>query len=213
MRQLRQGLWAMESSSSWGCNTFLIADDGRLLLVDPGPSFQLNRLARELRAAGRSPYQVTDILLTHYDPDHARSAAEWRRRTRATVWLGSADIEILRTRKVPGPRLRRFMMSLLRLPQLPDGIVELRGEVTVAPGLTALPTPGHTPGHYAFRWQDAALIGDAALSGPDGQLIPFAMKLMVTDLPQSEATRKMLSGLPVNLFCPGHSPAVERHGH
>ena len=47
----------------------------------------------------------------------------------------------------------------------------------------------------------------------DGQLIPFAMKLMVTDLPQSEATRKMLSGLPVNLFCPGHSPAVERHGH
>ena len=46
MRQLRQGLWAMESSSSWGCNTFLIADDGRLLLVDPGPSFQLNRLAR-----------------------------------------------------------------------------------------------------------------------------------------------------------------------
>ena len=92
MRQLRQGLWAMESSSSWGCNTFLIADDGRLLLVDPGPSFQLNRLAGELRAAGRSPYQVTDVLLTHYDPDHARSAAEWRRRTRATVWLGSADV-------------------------------------------------------------------------------------------------------------------------
>lgn len=93
MRLLRPGLWAMESSSSWGCNTFLIADAGRVLLVDPGPSFQLNPLARELRAAGRSPYDVTDILLTHYDQDHSRSAAEWRRRTQATVWLGADDAE------------------------------------------------------------------------------------------------------------------------
>ncbi|CAN5169800.1 hypothetical protein BH11ACT1_BH11ACT1_16750 [soil metagenome] len=104
MLQLRPGLWAMQPSS-WGCNTFLIAHAGRVLLVDPGPAFQLDRAARELRAAGRSPYDVTDILLTHYDWDHARSAAEWQRRTGATAWLGAADVEILRTGMVPDPEL------------------------------------------------------------------------------------------------------------
>ena len=47
----------------------------------------LNRVARELRAAGRSPYEVTDILLTHYDIDHTGAAAEWQRRTGARTWL------------------------------------------------------------------------------------------------------------------------------
>jgi glyoxylase-like metal-dependent hydrolase (beta-lactamase superfamily II) len=203
----------MESSSSWGCNTFLIADAGRVLLVDPGPSFQLNPLARELRAAGRSPYDVTDILLTHYDQDHSRSAAEWRRRTQATVWLGADDAEILRSRKVPGPRLRRIMMALLGLARLPEGTVEMRGDVTVIPGLTALPTPGHTPGHYAFLWHDAALIGDAALTAPDGELCPFTPQQLMTDAVQADATFQMLCTLQVRIFCPGHSPARVRSDH
>lgn len=211
MRLLRPGLWAMESSSSWGCNSFLITDAGRVFLVDPGPSFQLDRLARELRAAGRSPYDVTDILVTHYDQDHTRSVPEWQRRTGATVWLGAADAEILRTREFPGGAFRRFMVRVLRPPQLPEGTVELEGEVTIAPGLTALPTPGHTPGHYAFIWRDAALIGDAADSGPDGELVPFSPSTM-TDRTQGDATREMLSALPVRLFCPGHSAATERGG-
>ena len=212
MLLLRSGLWVMESSSAWGCNAFLIADAGRVFVVDPGPSFQLNRLARELRAAGRSPYEVTDILLTHYDQDHSRSAAEWRRRTKATVWLGADDAQILRTREVPGPRFRRFMMALLGLAELPEGTIEMRGEVTIAPGLTALPTPGHTPGHYAFLWHDAALIGDAAVTGPDGELIPFPRRALMTDAVRADATFQMLSGLPVRIFCPGHTPAVERCG-
>ncbi|HQY34459.1 MAG TPA: MBL fold metallo-hydrolase, partial [Actinotalea sp.] len=211
MLQLRPGLWAM-TSSSWGCNTFLVADAGRVLLVDPGPSSQLDPVARQLRAAGRSPHDVTDILLTHYDWDHTRSAAEWHRRTGATAWLGAADVEILRTRTVPGPRLRQLTVRLFRLPDLPDDTVELRGEVTVVPGLTAVPSPGHTPGHYAFVWHDVALIGDAALVGPDGELVPFSPSQMMTDPAQGDASRAMLSSLPVRQFCPGHGATVERLG-
>jgi hydroxyacylglutathione hydrolase len=209
MQLLRPDLWALDSSGRWGCTTYLIAADDRVFLVDPGPSLQLNPVARELKAAGRSPLDVTDILLTHYDQDHTRSAPEWQRRTGATVWLGAADAELLRTRDFPGSAMRRFMVWLLRPPQLPEGTVELRGEVTLAAGLTALPTPGHTPGHYAFLWRDAALIGDAADSGPNGELVPFP-RYMMTDPTQADATREMLSSLPVRIFCPGHSAAVER---
>lgn len=210
MKLLRPGLWAMESSSSWGCNTYLVATAGRAFLVDPGPSFQLNPVARELKASGRSPYEVTDILLTHYDWDHSHSAAQWRRRTGATVWLGAADAEVLRTGRVPGTRLRRFLCWAYRLSELPEGTVELSGEVTVAAGLTALPTPGHTPGHYAFVFGDVALIGDAADSQSDGELRPFTLRQLMTDSAQADASRAMLSALPVAMFAPGHSPAVER---
>lgn len=34
-RAPRPGLWAMESTSSWGCNTFLIAEAGRVLSSIP----------------------------------------------------------------------------------------------------------------------------------------------------------------------------------
>lgn len=211
MKQLRPGLWKMESSSSWGCNTYVIEDEGRVFLVDPGPKFQLNRIAREVSAAGRSPYDVTDVLLTHYDQDHTRSAAQWRRRTGATVYLGAADVQVLRSHVVPGSWQRRLMMRLLGLAELPEGTVELHGQVTIAPGLTAIPAPGHTPGHYAYLWRDVALIGDTAHCGPDGELEPFDAALM-TDLQQSEQTRAMLSALPVRLFCAGHSDPVERRG-
>ncbi|CAN5169509.1 hypothetical protein BH11ACT1_BH11ACT1_16740 [soil metagenome] len=80
------------------------------------------------------------------------------------------------------------------------------------PGLTAVPSPGHTPGHYAFVWHDVALVGDAALTGADGELTPFAPRLLMTDPAQGDATREMLSALPVRMFCPGHSAAVERSG-
>ena len=209
MIRLRPGLWRMESSSSWGCNTYLIEDEGRVFLVDPGPKFQLERVARELRAAGRSPYDVTDVLLTHYDQDHSRSAAELRRRTGATVYLGAEDAQILRSHQVPGSWQRRFMMRLLGLAELPEGTVELRGEVAISPGLTALPSPGHTPGHYAFLWRDVAFVGDAANCGPDGELVPFDRALM-TDPVQADATREMLCSLPVRLFCAAHSDPVER---
>lgn len=70
-------------------------------------------------------------------------------------------------------------------------------------GLTALPAPGHTPGHYAFTWRNVALIGDAALAGPDGELLPFTPTKMMTDPEQSDETRAMLSALPAAASCPG----------
>jgi len=95
------------------------------------------------------------------------------------------------------------MMALLGLARLPEGTVEMRGEVTVIPGLTALPTPGHTPGHYAFLWHDAALIGDAALTAPDGELCPFTPQQLMKDAVQADATFQMLCTLQVRIFCPG----------
>ncbi len=106
--------------------------------------------------------------------------------------------------------MRRFFVTIFQLPHLPDRVTELRGEVAITPSLRAVPSPGHTPGHYAYVWRDVAFIGDAADTGPDGELVAFDASMM-TDLHQGDATREMLSALPVNMFCPGHTPPRERH--
>lgn len=205
MRELRSGLWAMESPRM-SAHGYLLTTAGRVFLVDPGMSFDFKVLSRELAASGRSPRTVTDILLTHYDIDHASSAAEWQRRTGATVWLGAEDAEILRSGTAPATRFRRIMARWL--PTLPANVVELRGEVTIAPGLTAVPTPGHTPGHYAFLWEDVALIGDVAVGARNGELRSDGFR--AADAAQADATMAMVEALPVRAFCPGHGHIVER---
>lgn len=206
VEQLRPGIFRMDASGM--ANTYLVDLDGRVLLVDPGMTRQLNPLAREFRDAGRSPFDVTDLLLTHYDFDHTQAAAEWARRTGATTWMSAVDAEILRTGRVPDTPFRRFV-GWFPLPELPTGLVELSGEVEIVPGLVALPAPGHTPGSYAFVVGDVAFIGDAAQSRRDGELRPMAAMLM-SDVAQGDATRAMLTSLPVRLFCTGHTTPTER---
>ena len=36
------------------------------------------------------------------------------------------------------------------------------------PGLTALHTPGHTPGHHSFRFRDVLFVGDTATADATG---------------------------------------------
>lgn len=205
MKQLRPGLFLMDASAM--ANSYLLLRDDRVLLIDPGFTWQLSALGRELVTAGLSPYHVTDILLTHYDVDHAQSAAEWARRTGARVWLGGADADVLRTGQAPSTPLRQLLRHWL--PELPPGLVELRGEVEIGSGVRAIPTPGHTPGSYAFVVGDAAFIGDTAMTRRNGQLTAMPALLM-TDVAQGDRTRAALADMPIRLFCAGHTPPVER---
>ena len=93
MQQLTQHAFWL--TSAVGAHCYWLDAGDRVAIIDPGMKAGLNRVARELRQAGRSPYEVTDILLTHYDIDHTGAAAEWQRRTGARAWLGAADAAIL----------------------------------------------------------------------------------------------------------------------
>lgn len=202
MQPLTSNTWRL--SASVGANAYLVRIAGRLLLVDPGLELGLHRVARDVRAAGFAPRSVTDILLTHYDPDHAGAAYEWQRRTDATVWLGGDDVDILQGRTKPPTALRRAM-ALPGLPKLPHNLRRLEEGTEIAPGLTAVPTPGHTPGHFAFVTDEIAFIGDAANTDSTGWLAPFPVALM-SDLSAGLRSRDRLAGLDVAWFAPGHTP-------
>lgn len=208
MQQLAPGIWWI--SESLIANAYLVRSGDRLALIDPGTAPELNRVARALFAAGIAPRSVTDILLTHYDVDHAGSAAEWQRRTGARTWLGAQDAAVLTgATPPPGTPFRQFMASVLPMPELPRNLVLLEGPTEILPGLVALPAPGHTPGHFAFTYAGVGFIGDAAKVDAQGALLP-GPRLTMSDVTLGDHTRFELSALDVDWFCAGHSKPARR---
>ena len=204
MKQLtRDAFWL---TSSVGAHCYWLDAGDRVAIIDPGMKGGLNPVARELRAAGRSPYEVTDILLTHYDIDHTGAAAEWQRRTGARTWIGAADAAIL-TGAVPPPAtpFRQFM-SMFTPVELPGKLQLIEGDTELWPGLIALHTPGHTPGHHSFRYDRVLFVGDTALADSNG-LRPMQPFLM-SDIMQGLADLARLQATGAEWVCCGHSDPV-----
>ncbi len=191
-----------------GANCYWIdLGSDQVAIVDPGTSLGLNRVARELRRAGRSPYEVTEILLTHHDVDHAQVAAEWQRRTGARVWLGAADAAILTGAARPVSPRRQFT-SRIGTPELPGRLQLLAGDDEILPGLTALQTTGHTPGHHSFRFDGVLFAGDAARCA-EGRLIPM-LTFFDDDPRKANASLSRLRALDVDWYACGHSDPARK---
>ncbi|MFE4948988.1 MBL fold metallo-hydrolase [Leifsonia sp. NPDC056665] len=201
MREVIPGVHRLQSARAG--NAYLIEEGDRAVLVDTGLRSGAEAVVAEL-AAARIP-RVTDVVLTHYDPDHVGGAAAVQHATGARVWLGAADARILRGEEPPPTRMRRamFRSGWLGRAELPD-LTELSdtAETGVAPGVVAVPAPGHTPGHHLVRWRGVAFIGDAArVSG--GRLVHLP-GLLISDRAAADATLAAIAASAPRLVCPGH---------
>lgn len=185
----------------YGTNCWLLAPAGsdETVVVDPG--FEPDEVRRILTAAGRRPAAV---VLTHAHADHAGSAGAFA--GDLPVWVHAEDALAFEDPDRWGPGYARELAPVKDLRTFEDG------DVLVEAGLrlTALHTPGHTPGSSCFRveGEGAVLSGDLVFAGTIGR----------SDFSNSdpEAMRRSLVrflGMPDQLLVlPGHGPrtTVER---
>lgn len=206
MKKLPNGAFALEHSR--GANGYVLPLRDGYAVVDPGMKAGAQSVIAELTAAGLLG-SVHHILLTHYDLDHAGAALALTEETGAQLWIGRADADILAGRQPAGTFSRRITSSIGR-PKLPD-TVHFLGESPGFPAdITALGTPGHTPGHYAFGWADSVFCGDAVRVRKDGTLKQFP-RLLITDKVAALASTLVLESLDVGWICPGHGNVTARH--
>ncbi len=148
--------------------TIPVVDTGRTqVMFDVGTGGQLARtagqLATNIQAAGLDPARIGIVVITHFHGDHITglttrdnqpvfpnaevvvSAAEWR------FWSDrSNEGKVRESQRVHfANTARRFGPYAGRIRQIEDG-----QEVT--PGIRAVSTPGHTPGHTSFLVADGA---------------------------------------------------------
>lgn len=205
MRTITGNCYQLQRSR--GANGYLIRTAGHTAVVDPGFAGGYDAVLGELADAAPVVGPVTDILLTHYDADHSQVVHRLQRKLGAAVWLGTADAAILRREVPPPTRIRRTLFRLAPA-DFPDGVTELDGERELFDGVTAFPTPGHTPGHMAYQFGDVLFSGDAVRVDRDGGIKRFYGPLN-SDNPLAARTtadlRQRLDRGAVAWVCAGHN--------
>ncbi len=175
-----EGVWWLEDTR--GSNVYVArASDGSYVIVDSAFREAAGAIAWQARRiAGDAP--ITHLLLTHEHFDHTGGASALRDTLGVRVALGAADCEPgseggWQARRSPlrgrprGPLARAFAPRSLPVTTPVDVPIDARGEV--APGIEAVPVPGHTPGSTCFVLSEAgvprvAFIGDLVISHREG---------------------------------------------
>jgi glyoxylase-like metal-dependent hydrolase (beta-lactamase superfamily II) len=143
-------------------NTYLINTGSKLVLIDTGAAGlfgpTLGNLINNLKAAGYKPEQVDEIYITHMHPDHVGGlmAEGGIAFPNATLRIDKRDVD--------------FWLSDANLAAAPDGnkgffqgamasvkpyvsagkLKPFEGNTELVPGIRAVSTYGHTPGHANY---------------------------------------------------------------
>lgn len=157
-----------------GC--YLVRSEGHTTLVDlgvgvgPYPRYEgmHGSLLRSLDEAGVTVEDIDEVFLTHSHPDHVGWAVDEQagrpRFPRARYRLHRADWDEFTGRDPVPPFVNRFVRPLEAA-----GVLDLiEGETALDAHLTAIETPGHTPGHMslviASAGERAVITGDVLTS-------------------------------------------------
>ena len=172
-------------------NVYVIETEQGLTCVDGGWAIEVSRSLFEesLASLGHHPRDVTSFLVTHAHRDHYTQAAALRSEFgRATITLRLADKQTLDLIFDDNIDADPFVgrLALIGAPELADEWAKwvsgsapdrdvwmppdtwLSGHTSITVGdrtIDAVPTPGHTQGHYVYADQAAGLLfaGDHVL--------------------------------------------------
>jgi glyoxylase-like metal-dependent hydrolase (beta-lactamase superfamily II) len=189
-------------------NAFLIHCKGRLAIVDTGSGNYLlptaGMVQRNLALGGIDPKSIDTVLLTHMHPDHSAGLTDMSNGERLFP-----DAELVMHENEPkhwfddgamaraDERARKLYFQAGREQVEPyKDRTRLFTQGEVFPGVTAVPSLGHTPGHTAYlvaSGNDQLMIWGDTVHVPEVQTaFPEAGMAFDTDLTAAAAARKRM---------------------
>ena len=189
-------------------NSFLIHSKGRMAIVDTGSGNYLQPTAgfvqRNLLAAGIDPKSIDTVLLTHMHPDHSAGLTDMSNGERLFP-----NAELVMHENEPAhwfddgamakadERSRKLYFLAGREQVTPyKNRTRLFRQGEVFPGVTAVPSLGHTPGHTAYLiasgnaqlmiWGDTVHVPEVQTAFPEAGMA------FDTDLAAAAASRKRM---------------------
>lgn len=118
-----------------------------------GASFGAGRLVDGLKARGIAADDITTVVLTHLHPDHFGGLTAGGKPVfaKARHVIGETEHAFWTSTDRKGtPAEKNHEMVVQALAPLKDAITLIREGDAVAPGITGMLAPGHTPGHMIF---------------------------------------------------------------
>lgn len=200
-------------------NAFLIETD-HLTLVDTGFPDSAEKILQIVRALGRQPGDIRNILVTHCHPDHAGGLAALKSATRAPAYMHRDDSVMVRTGKAMRPLtptpgfVTGLLFRMFIRPGARVAAAEIEHEVhdgeklSMAGGIRAIHLPGHCAGQLAFLWPrhgGVLLAADAA-----SNIMGLGLSLGYEDLALGKRSLAKLSTFTFEIACFGHGRPILR---
>ncbi len=142
-------------------NCYLLVRDGELAIFDPGD--EADRLIAAIDATGARPRY---IVLTHAHLDHVGACEALRTRYGVPLYCPRGETELLEALPV-----QCAMFGLPPQPApAPDHLLDEGASLPLGAGaITAIATPGHSPGGMSYRLDDHLFVGDTIFQGSVGR--------------------------------------------
>jgi glyoxylase-like metal-dependent hydrolase (beta-lactamase superfamily II) len=145
-------------------NAMVIDLNGRRVLIDAGDGgkFQAGSLPDNLQAAGIDPATIDTVVFTHLHPDHLWGVTDADNEAlifpNAEYVAAEPEHAFWDDPDLPGRMPDEFMRSLAQttlehLASIEDRLRTVGATAEVSPGITFVPTHGHTPGHVAIMME------------------------------------------------------------
>jgi len=158
------------------CNVTMLRSGDRLALFDVGSGANFQPTAGELLSAledaGVTPSDITDVIFTHGHPDHLWGVLDDFDEplfSEAQYWVPQAEWEYWRAddtlANTPEERKSFVVGAQARFEAIEDQVAMITPGMEVLPGVEAVDTSGHTPGHTSYMihggGESMLVVGDA----------------------------------------------------
>ncbi|QPH53016.1 MBL fold metallo-hydrolase [Pontivivens ytuae] len=187
-------------------NAFLVESGENTVLIDAGTGTamgpNLGQLDTHLQTAGVAAGDITHVLCTHLHPDHVGGAVDDGAASflNAELVVAQEDLDFWTNPDIragaPDEARGFFDLAVGVTQAYADRTTVFSGETSIAPGITAIPLPGHTPGHTGYMIEDGGeslmIWGDIVHVPPMQFADPSVTIAFDTDAEQAAATRAQL---------------------
>lgn len=219
-------------------NAFLVNTGSKLILIDSGAGSLYGdccgHLIENLRAAGYTPEEVDEVLLTHLHADHVGGIAPNGKMAfpNATIRVSQIDADywLSTAHENAAPTLLKSMFDGDRQslePYIRAGRFKaFKYDEPLDPGIRAIASPGHTPGHSFFavesEGQKLLLWGDVVHVAPVQFPDPAVTVAYDSDPDEAQAERMKIYSdaaregywvAAAHISFPGLGHVVARDGH
>jgi len=176
-----------------GSAAYLLKTCDGYTLIDTGYATNQNAIIKELEGL-----DIIKILITHHDIDHIGNMSALQRQFGCHVYVNSLELPY-----IYGEKRRSGIKGIV------DKFVKTDVSATLSPlekakfdDITVIHTPGHTPGHSCFLFENFLFTGDL-FRLPRLRLKP-SRRRMNWDTHELKASIRSTIKLPFTWVCPAH---------